>query len=120
KFGFDDALDVFAVHYIGGLLGLLLTGIFAQQSVMALSAGPDDEVPLGGWLDGNWKQVPIQLAAIASVSAWAFVVTYIILFVMSKAGLRLRMDDDEVAIGTDLGEIGEVAYGFLGTPELVP
>ncbi|RKP23534.1 ammonium transporter AmtB-like domain-containing protein [Syncephalis pseudoplumigaleata] len=113
KFGFDDALDVFAVHYIGGLLGLVLTGVFAQQSIMALSAAPGDVVPLGGWLDGNWIQVPIQLAAIAAVSVWSFVVTYAILIFMSKIGLRLRMDEDEVAIGTDLAQLGETAYGFL-------
>jgi Amt family ammonium transporter len=66
------------VHYIGGLVGLVLTGIFAQRDVIALGypeGTPLDTIQIGGWLDGNWMQVPIQLAAIASVSGWSFVVT---------------------------------------------
>lgn len=66
------------MHYVGGLVGLILTGIFAQQSVIALgypSGTPLEQIPLGGWLDGNWIQVPIQLAGIASVSGWSFVIT---------------------------------------------
>lgn len=68
----------FIVHYVGGLVGLILTGVFAQQSIIALGypEGFDIELmPKGGWLDGNWMQVPYQLAGIAAVSAWSFVVT---------------------------------------------
>ncbi|KAF9423490.1 hypothetical protein BGZ76_003648 [Entomortierella beljakovae] len=114
KFGFDDALDVFAVHYVGGLIGLLLTGIFAQQSIIKLSypIGATN-VPIGGWLDGNFKQVLYQLAAIGSVTAWAFVVTYIILVIMNKIpGMRLRLKDHEEELGTDIAIMGESAYGF--------
>lgn len=78
KYRFDDALDVFAVHYIGGLVGLVLTGIFAQKSVIALGypeGTPLDQIQNGGWLDGNWMQVPLQLLGIVVVSAWSFVVT---------------------------------------------
>lgn len=78
KMRVDDCLDVFGVHYVGGIVGLLLTGIFAQRSVIALGmpeGTPLDEIQLGGWLDGNWIQVPVQLAGIASVSGWSFVVT---------------------------------------------
>ncbi|KAL1923736.1 uncharacterized protein VTP21DRAFT_8716 [Calcarisporiella thermophila] len=113
KYNFDDALDVFAVHYVGGIVGLILTGVFAQRDIVSLSYPPGAEVPLGGWLDGNWMAVPIQLAAIASVSAWSFVVTYIILFVMNKIpGLHLRLCDQEEAMGTDEVEIGEKCYNF--------
>ncbi|KAF9347987.1 hypothetical protein BGX26_000559 [Mortierella sp. AD094] len=114
KFGFDDALDVFAVHYVGGLIGLLLTGIFAQQSIIALSYPPGaTNVPHGGWLDGHYKQILVQMAAIGSVTAWSFVVTYIILYVMNKIpGLRLRLKDHEEEMGTDIAQMGESAYGF--------
>ncbi|KAG0293894.1 hypothetical protein BGZ96_002117 [Linnemannia gamsii] len=115
KYHFDDALDVFAVHYVGGLIGLILTGIFAQQSIIGLSypAGATD-VPLGGWLDGNYRQVLVQLAAIGSVTVWSFVVTYGILVVMNKIpGLRLRLKDDEEELGTDMAQMGETAYGFM-------
>lgn len=121
RLGFDDALDVFAVHYIGGLVGLVLTGIFAQQWVIALGYPPHtpiDQVPIGGWLDGNWMQVPIQLAAIASVSAWSFVVTYIILVILNKIpSLKLRLADEDEIIGTDWAEMGERAYGYLPMDE---
>lgn len=100
KMGIDDCLDVFGgeciqqikinyiyikliwllflVHYVGGLVGLILTGVFAQQSIIALGypeGTSTDIMPKGGWLDGNWMQVPYQLAGIAAVSAWSFVVT---------------------------------------------
>ncbi|KAI7907839.1 ammonium transporter AmtB-like domain-containing protein [Cokeromyces recurvatus] len=121
RLGFDDALDVFAVHYIGGLVGLVLTGIFAQRWVIALSYPdntPLDSIPLGGWLDGNWIQVPVQLAAIASVSAWSFVITYIILVVLNKFPfLKLRLADEDEIIGTDWAEMGERAYGYLPMDE---
>lgn len=71
-------------------------------------------MPLGGWLDGNYRQVLVQLAAIASVTAWSFVVTYGILVVMDKIpGLRLRLKDDEEELGTDMAQMGETAYGFM-------
>lgn len=95
--------------------GLILTGIFAQQSIIGLSypAGATD-VPLGGWLDGNYRQVLVQLAAIGSVTVWSFVVTYGILVVMNKIpGLRLRLKDDEEELGTDMAQMGETAYGFM-------
>ncbi|KAG2209541.1 hypothetical protein INT47_008385 [Mucor saturninus] len=121
RLGFDDALDVFAVHYIGGLVGLVLTGVFAQQSVMALAypeGTPTDQLPMGGWLDGNWMLVPIQLVAIVSVSAWAFVVTYLILIVLNKIpSLTLRLADEDEIIGTDWAEMGERAYGYLPMDE---
>lgn len=121
RLGFDDALDVFAVHYIGGLVGLVLTGIFAERWVIALGypeGTPLEEIPIGGWLDGNWMQVPIQLAAIASVSAWSFVVTYLILIVLNKIpSLTLRLKDEDEIIGTDWAEMGERAYGYLPMDE---
>ncbi|KAI9267557.1 ammonium transporter AmtB-like domain-containing protein [Helicostylum pulchrum] len=121
RLGFDDALDVFAVHYIGGLVGLLLTGVFAEQWVIALGypeGTPLEDIPIGGWLDGNWMQVPIQLAAIASVSAWSFFVTYLILIVLNKIPfLTLRLADEDEIIGTDWAEMGERAYGYLPMDE---
>ncbi|KAI8330631.1 ammonium transporter AmtB-like domain-containing protein [Chlamydoabsidia padenii] len=117
KYRFDDALDVFAVHYIGGLVGLVLTGIFAQQSVIALGY-PDNtpvaEMQKGGWLDGNWMQVPIQLLGIVAVSGWSFVVTYLILLVINWVPfLKLRLDDEAEVLGTDWSEMGERAYAYL-------
>ncbi|KAF9404469.1 hypothetical protein BGZ94_004155 [Podila epigama] len=115
KYIFDDALDVFAVHYVGGLVGLLLTGVFAQQSIIKLSypVGAQD-VPIGGWIDGNPHQLLVQLYAILAVTAWSFVGTYGILYLMNCfPGLRLRLKDHEEELGTDMAQMGESAYGFM-------
>ncbi|KAG0340411.1 hypothetical protein BG004_006419 [Podila humilis] len=115
KYHFDDALDVFAVHYVGGLIGLLLTGVFAQQSIIGLAYPVGAEnVPIGGWIDGNPHQIVVQIYAILSVTAWSFVVTYGILYLMNCfPGLRLRLKDHEEELGTDMAQMGETAYGFL-------
>lgn len=117
KYGFDDALDVFTVHYVGGLVGLLLTGIFAERYVIGLGSPPgtpEDEIQIGGWLDGHWMQVPIQLAMIAAVSGWAFVVTYIMLLIIDKIpSMQLRLHHEDERIGTDRAQMGETAYGYV-------
>ena len=71
-FGYDDTLDIFASHAIGGIVGNLLTGIFTQSSV----AGFDGSVPIaGGWLDHHYKQLGIQLADSVAGMSYSFVVT---------------------------------------------
>jgi len=108
-FDFDDALDVFAVHGVGGLTGNILTGIFAQNRIVELDpvAIPID----GGWLDGNWIQVPRQLADSAAGMSYSFVVTCLILFIMDKIpGLAIRADHETETRGLDEAELGELAY----------
>jgi len=108
-FDFDDALDVFAVHGVGGLTGNILTGIFAQNRIVELDpmAVPID----GGWLDGNWIQVPRQLADSAAGMSYSFVVTCLILFIMDKIpGLAIRADHETETRGLDEAELGELAY----------
>ncbi|KAI9319918.1 ammonium transporter AmtB-like domain-containing protein, partial [Dichotomocladium elegans] len=117
KYGFDDALDVFTVHYIGGIVGLVLTGIFAERYVIGLGAPPGtplDEIQIGGWLDGHWVQVPVQLAMIATVSGWSFVITYIMLVIIDRIpSMRLRLASKDEVIGTDWAQMGERAYGYI-------
>ncbi|KAG0259432.1 hypothetical protein BG011_002644 [Mortierella polycephala] len=108
---YDDAFDVFAVHGIGGIVGNILTGVFAQSWVAAL-----DGVTVidGGWLDKNWIQVVYQLADSAAGLAWSFGVTYLILVIMNKVpGLSLRAKAANEHRGLDLAELGEMAYGHL-------
>ncbi|RIA91694.1 ammonium transporter AmtB-like domain-containing protein [Glomus cerebriforme] len=106
-FDFDDALDVFAVHGVGGIVGNLLTGIFAQKSIAAL----DGQVINGGWLDGHWIQLGYQAADSVTGASYSFVVTYLILFIMDKIpGLSLRADPEAEAKGLDETELGELAY----------
>ncbi|RUS35536.1 ammonium transporter AmtB-like domain-containing protein [Jimgerdemannia flammicorona] len=113
RFEFDDALDVFAIHYVGGFVGLTITGIFAERAIIGLSYNPGDVVPSGGCLDGQCIQILIQFAAIGTVSGWSFFITYAILWIMDKIpGLHLRLRQGEEELGTDLAQMGEHAYGF--------
>lgn len=96
---FDDALDVFAVHGMGGIVGNILTGIFAQKKYA-------EEID-GGWLDGNWMQVVHQLVDTVAGLVWSFVVTFLILWIMNKMpGLSLRVDIEIERAGLDQGELG--------------
>ena len=113
--GVDDALDVFGLHGVGGIIGTLFTGLFAQKWVAAL----DGTVINGGAIEGNWIQVGYQLAAIVVVCAYAFFGSLLILFVINKIpGLHLRTDPHEEEMGGDLGEMGETAYEFIGASNL--
>lgn len=118
-FKFDDTLDIFASHAIGGVVGNILTGLFAQASV----AGADGITTiLGGWLDHNYRQLGIQLADSVSGLAYSFVMTTIILWIMHYIpGLRLRCDEETEILGVDDAEMGEFAYDYVGIEsELMP
>ncbi|KAN0086300.1 Ammonium transporter AmtB-like domain containing protein [Tylopilus felleus] len=118
-FKYDDTLDIFASHAIGGIVGNLLTGLFAQTSI----AGADGSAPIpGGWLDHNYRQLGIQLADSMSGLSYSFVVTTIILWVMHFIPfLRLRCDEETEIIGVDDAEMGEFAYDYVGIEaELLP
>ena len=107
---YDDALDVFGVHAVGGILGCILTGVFAQSSIFSL----DGVQAKGGWIDGHWMQVPIQLAGLAAGAAWSFVLTYIILSIIDLIpALRLRIDEEHQDLGMDAAEMGENLYTYL-------
>jgi len=106
-FDFDDALDVFAVHGVGGIIGNLLTGVFAEANVIAL----DGTVLPGGWLNQNWIQIGYQAADSVTGVTYSFCVTYLILFIMDRIpGLSLRADPESEAKGLDETELGELAY----------
>jgi Amt family ammonium transporter len=113
--GADDALDIFAVHAVGGFVGELLTGLFAADYIVHLDGVT---VIKGGWVNGNWVQLGIQLAVAVSTLAWSFVFTYFILICMLLLGkfvpaLRLRVDKDQEEQGVDDIEIGEFAYDYV-------
>lgn len=108
---YDDALDVFAIHAVGGLVGVILTGIFAESYIVTLDGSP---AIAGGWIDGNWIQVGIQLASGSAGMAYSFVVTLIIFWLMNKAGLTLGVDEETEEVGIDKKEIGQEAYHNMG------
>jgi len=111
-FGYDDALDIFATHTIGGILGNLLTGLFAQSSIAGLDGVT--QIP-GGWLDRHYIQLAIQLADSMSGMSYSFVMTTIILWVMHYIpGLSLRASEEAEILGIDDAEMGEFAYDYVG------
>ena len=101
KFGFDDALDAFGVHGVGGALGALLTGVFAQKAFNA--AGND------GLLAGNPGLMVPQLLGVGAAAAYAVVVTFVLLKVVDKV-VGLRVDLDAEREGLDPALHGESAY----------
>ncbi len=96
----DDALDVWAVHGVGGTLGILLTGIFA---VAAVNAG------YSGLIDGNPHQVVVQLIAIAATWIYSGTATFIILKLVDRL-VGLRVEESEEEEGLDASQHGEVAW----------
>jgi Amt family ammonium transporter len=104
KLGYDDSLDAFGVHGIGGIWGALATGLFATKSVNA--AGAD------GLFFGNPRQLWIQFIAVATTIVYAFIVTWIIYKVVDKV-IGVRVVEKDEAIGLDLTQHNERAYTML-------
>ena len=102
RIGYDDSLDVFGVHGIGGATGTLLTGVFAVAALSASSEGPGSS----GLLEGNARQVLIQLYAIVAVLLWSGVLTYILLKVIAFL-VPLRVSQQHEIEGLDLTQHGE-------------
>ncbi len=111
KLGYDDSLDAFGVHGVGGTLGALLTGVFATSAVNGGLKDAAGKVQGLGLADGNAGQVVNQL--LASLIAWglAIIGTLIILKVCDLT-VGLRMSDDHEEQGMDLSQHGEEGYNF--------
>jgi Amt family ammonium transporter len=103
KAGYDDSLDVFGVHGIGGFTGTLLAGVFA---VGALSASPELPGGVRGLLEGNPQQVLAQLYGIVVTLVWSGAVTFVILKVIS-AIVPLRVKQEDEVMGLDVSLHGE-------------
>ncbi len=104
KLGFDDSLDVFACHGLGGIWGALATGIFATLATN--SAGAD------GLMAGGGMQVLKQLLGVIVVGAFAFCLTWTLGKLVDKT-IGLRVGQSEETVGLDLSQHGERAYGGL-------
>jgi len=110
-FGYDDCLDIFAAHAVGGFVGNLLTGLFAQSSVAAFD-GIHTTLG-GGWLDHHYIQIARQLASSTAGGCYSLVMTTVILWVMHFIpGCRLRTDEESEQRGMDDAEMGEFAYDY--------
>ncbi len=111
RFGYDDTLDAFGVHGIGGTLGALLTGVFATSLVNdSLKDSSGKTLPLG-WVDGNAAQVLNQLGGVAISWVLAIAGSLIILKIVDLTiGVRVRPDEEDE--GLDISLHGEEGYNF--------
>jgi Amt family ammonium transporter len=106
KFGYDDSLDVVGVHLVGGLVGSLLLGFFADATINP--AGAD-----GVFLGGGFGLFGEQVLAVVATMVWSFAVTLGIVFVLSKVlpgGIRVSEEDEDT--GLDLSQHSETGYAL--------
>jgi Amt family ammonium transporter len=103
-FGYDDALDCWGVHGVGGAVGALLTGVFAMKAINPTGA------PKGGWLEGNGHQMILQLEDVGATFFYCAIVTFLILLVL-KYTIGIRVSEDVEREGLDINLHGEVVHG---------
>jgi Amt family ammonium transporter len=101
-FGYDDSLDAFGVHGVGGTLGAILTGVFATSSVTG---------ELGGVIDGQAGQLVPQLVSVLAAAAIGIVGTTVILKVLD-ATMGVRVSERDEIVGLDISQHGEEGYIF--------
>ncbi|PPQ71844.1 hypothetical protein CVT25_006363 [Psilocybe cyanescens] len=107
----DDALDLFAEHAVGGIVGLLMNAFFASSRI---TAADGISSVAGGWVEHNWKQLYIQFAYVVATCAYTFVVTALVAkAVDSIPGLSLRSTPEGEMLGMDETEIGEFATDYI-------
>ncbi|MDE0716467.1 MAG: ammonium transporter [Rhodospirillaceae bacterium] len=96
KLGYDDSLDVFGIHGVGGIVGALLTGVFATRFV----TGGEDAV---GWVDGNFAQILPQIYGVLATIVWTGVLTVVILVVVRAiTGLRVSEEIERGSLDLEL------------------
>jgi Amt family ammonium transporter len=111
KFRYDDSLDVFGVHGIGGLAGCLLTGVFATRLVNSGLKLANGQPAALGWIDGNPAQVVNQLIG-AGIGIGLAVVGTLAALKITELVTPLRMHEREEDTGMDLSLHGEEGYNF--------
>jgi Amt family ammonium transporter len=99
---FDDSLDVFAVHGVGGLIGVLLTAVFVQSSLGGVGL-PEGQSAIG--------QFGVQCIGALATLVWAVIASFVILKIV-QATIGLRVTDDEEAQGLDISAHGESGYSL--------
>ncbi|HXY93725.1 MAG TPA: ammonium transporter [Acidimicrobiia bacterium] len=107
RFGYDDALDVVGVHLVGGIVGSLLLGLFADS---AFNAAVTHEGLFNG---GGWELMGDQVLAVVSTIVWSGVLTLVICWLLGKVmpgGIRVSEEDEET--GLDVTQHSEVGYSL--------
>jgi ammonium transporter, Amt family len=111
KFGYDDSLDAFGVHGIGGTVGAILTGVFATSAVNAIYKDSQGNPLPSGLIDGHGGQVLNQLIAVCISWALAIVGTLVILKIVDVV-IGLRVSEADEVQGLDVSQHGEEGYNF--------
>ena len=102
KFKYDDALDAFGVHGVGGIVGSVLTGVFATRLITG-------EGGAEGALYGDWHQLWVQLVATVISAAYSAVITFVLYKIVDHF-VGIRVDKRVEEEGLDIYEHGESAY----------
>lgn len=100
--GYDDSLDTFGIHGVGGAFGALATGVFASGAIQAGKTG---------LLEGNIHQLGVQAIGVLGTVLYAGIVSFVLLKAID-AVMGLRVDQDHERLGLDLSQHGETAYDF--------
>ena len=103
KFGYDDSLDVFGVHGVGGTAGAILTGVFASAAV--------NPAGTNGLLNGNPKQLLMQTLAVGTTWLYAGVMSFVLIKIVD-AVIGLRVSEEDERLGLDQTQHGEIGYNF--------
>ena len=101
KFKYDDSLDAFGVHGVGGALGTIMAGVFASVAINAAGAN--------GLLSGNPKQLAVQAGSVALVAVYSFAVSTGLFMIIDKV-MGLRVDTEQETEGLDISQHGEAGY----------
>jgi Amt family ammonium transporter len=102
KLGYDDSLDVVGIHGLGGIWGALATGLFAQEFIGGTN----------GLFFGNPGQLWIQFVSVVATMAFSFVMTFIILKIVSLVTGGLRVSDEDEEKGLDISLHNETGYSM--------
>ena len=100
RFGYDDSLDVVAVHLVGGIVGSVLLAFFAEESFGGLFASGDTELLVN------------QLIAVGSTIGYSFVLSFLIAKVID-ATVGLRVSEEDEVVGLDTTQHAETAYNLV-------
>ncbi|MBI1274948.1 ammonium transporter [bacterium] len=93
KLSFDDSLDVFGIHGVGGIIGALLTGVFASEAIGGKA----------GWIEGNWHQFAAQSLSVVIVAVYSAAFTWIILKLVDQlVGLRVEAEVERDGLDLNL------------------
>lgn len=111
KFGYDDSLDAFGIHGMGGVLGALLTGVFATSLVTGATVEATGALEEVGGLQGNWGQMIPQLVSVGAAFAFSAIGSLILLKIVDSI-VGLRVTEDEEVRGLDITQHGEEGYIF--------